>query len=493
MNSATSLSPSTILSFLHSFLLLFSIPQTPEKHSTSSRNKSRAVRYITTCVADSHLSLPVHTDKQQQKKAEHKQPAHLRFTMSVSAASISLAEVRAVQDGVANDVREDGRTLLQRRPVYISHRASPSAVAGSHEGGSGDAAGDAQAAYNGSYVEVKASGTVVLAAATPTVVDGCAVAAPSPASDDETAAAAATAEAATDAGRGQLHITIDAVPHVLDAYAGAVGGRSVHRYRRDYLAFLASTIRQVFGAAQVQVQEQQGVAEAEVLAEEKEEEGGAEDAAGTLSSTSTAAAAASGRAGEASLASGFPAADLYIGEGFGFRVHVDVHVLQCSGGNLFTAIAHAVHAALRSIQLPAVTLHRAPGDGAGVSVEVDRSQPYRKPVPWTHLPLLCVLLVSPTGHYVVDPTLREEWALPQQVHVAAGASGQVFYFRYQQLPSRRGNRYQLQESAQADAEACAAYVAPPMALNLPDCWAVLSDAVYVCQAMIHDCEAALQE
>lgn len=414
--------------------------------------------------------------------------------MSVSAASISLAEVRAVQDGVANDVREDGRTLLQRRPVYITPRSSPSAVAavvGGSDGG--DAAGVAQQSYSGSYVEVRASGTVVLAAATPTVVDGCATAAPSPVSgaDNADGAKEAAAAAPHDAGRGQLHITIDAVPHVLDAYAGTVGGRNTNRYRRDYLAFLAATIRAVFGAAQVQVQEQQGVAEAEVVPEERE---GAEDevGAGTVSSSAIAPAGSGRGDGETSLASGFPAADLYIGEGFGFRVHVDVHVLQCAGGNLFTAIAYAVHAALRSLQLPAVTLHRAPGDGAGVSVEVDRSQPYRRPVQWSQLPLLCVLLVSPTGHYVVDPTLREEWALPQQVHVAAGASGQVFYFRYQQLPSRRGNRYQLQEAGKADAEACAAYVAPPMALNLPDCWAVLSDAVYVCQAMIHDCEVALQ-
>lgn len=402
--------------------------------------------------------------------------------MSVGTASISLAEVRAVQDGVSNDVREDGRTLLQRRPVLITLRSSPSAAASSNCVGE---VGEAQETYSGSYVEVNASGTVVLAAATPSVVDGCATLLVAQPSTTEAAASS------SDSGRGQLHITIDAVPHVLDAYASAVGGRvGINRYRRDYLAFLASAIRQAFGAGQVEVQEQQGVAEAEVLPEEGDD--GADEAAadGTAAVTSSGAAGAPG--GESSLVSGFPAAELYIGEGFGFRIHVDVHVLQCSGGNLLTSIAYAVHAALRSLQLPAVTLHQAPGDGAGVSVEVDRSQPYRKPVSWGQLPLLCVLLISPTNHYVVDPTLREEWALPQQVHVAAGANGQVFYFRYQQLPSRRGNSYQLHGGAQANSEACAAYMAPPpSALNLQDWWAVLSDAVHVCQAMIHECEEAL--
>jgi exosome complex RNA-binding protein Rrp42 (RNase PH superfamily) len=426
--------------------------------------------------------------------------------MSVGSASISLAEVRAVQDGVANDVREDGRTLLQRRPVHVIPRTSPSAVISTGRADdAGEAGAESHEVYNGSYVEVNASGTVVLAAATPSVVDGCSASSSftrggGDSSTDAAAAAYTTSSGSGhDTGRGQLHITIDAVPHVLDAYASAVGGRNVNRYRRDYLAFLASTIREVFGAAQVQVQEQQGVAEAEVVPEESVGEAAEEvgAAAVTSSSSSGAAGAASkdgsGRSGETNLASGFPAADLYIGEGFGFVIHVDVHVLQCTGGNLFTAIAYAVHAALRSLQLPAVTLHRAPGDGGGVSVEVDRSQPYRKPVLWTQLPLLCVLLISPTGHYVVDPTLREEWALPQQVHVAAGANGQVYYFRYQQLPSRRGNRYQLHDGTKADTEACATYVALPSALILSDCWAVLSDAVYVCQAMIHDCEEALHE
>ncbi|KPA75234.1 putative RNasePH-like proteinexosome associated protein 1 (Rrp42-like) [Leptomonas pyrrhocoris] len=422
--------------------------------------------------------------------------------MSVGLASISLAEVRAVQDGVAHDVREDGRTLLQRRPVHVIPRSSPSASAATGKVDDGTSVGgEAHAGYNGSYVEVNASGTVVLAAATPSVVDGCGTTTSSSYrrhgddSNAEDVAAAGAGVADNDAGRGQLHITIDAVPHVLDAYASAVGGRNVSRYRRDYLAFLASTIRQVFGAAQVQVQEQQGVAEAEVLPEE--DEGGNEEAAGgggaAAVTSSSSGAAAARDSGEANLSSGFPAEELYIGEGFGFLIHVDVHVLQCSGGNLFTSIAYAVHAALRALQLPAVTLHRAPGDGAGVSVEVDRAQPYRKPVSWAQLPLLCVLLVSPTGHYVVDPTLREEWALPQQVHVAAGVDGQVFYFRYQQLPSRRGSSYRLHEAVKADtAAACAAYVAPPSALSLNDCWAVLSDSVYVCQAMIHDCEEALQ-
>ncbi|KAG5502727.1 hypothetical protein JIQ42_05797 [Leishmania sp. Namibia] len=212
--------------------------------------------------------------------------------MSLGTASISLAEVRAVQDGVANDVREDGRRLLQRRPIHITARTSPSSLAAT-------AAGDAQESYNGSYVEVDASGTVVLAAATPSVVDGCATAGPS-------SSTGTAGECASDTGKGQLQITIDAVPHVLDAYASAVGGRSVGRYRRDYLAFLASTVRQVFGAAQVEVQEQQGLAEAEVVLEDDAEAGG-EGVTARSSSLSAGASGATAVAGSSSerLVSGF--------------------------------------------------------------------------------------------------------------------------------------------------------------------------------------------
>ncbi|GET88196.1 RNAseph-like protein [Leishmania tarentolae] len=401
--------------------------------------------------------------------------------MSLGTAAISLAEVRAVQDGVANDVREDGRTLLQRRPVHITARTSPSSTTAA-------VADDAQENYNGSYVEVNASGTVVLAAATPSVVDGCATA-------DPNSSAGTAYESASDTGKGKLHITIDAVPHVLDAYASAVGGRSVGRYRRDYLAFLASTMRQVFGAAKVEVQEQQGMAEAEVVQEEAGEDAGEVVTASSSSPSAGAswAAPATGSSGN-HMMNGFPATDLYVGEGFGFMIHVDVHVLQSSGGNLLTAIAYAIHAGLRSLRLPAVTLHKAPGDGASVSVEVDRSQPYRKAVSWSQMPLLCVLLVSPTGHCVVDPTLREEWAMPQQVHVAAAANGQVMYFRYQQLPSRRGNAYQLPPAEVSCAtDGCAGYVAAPCALSVSDCWSLLSDAVHICQRMLHDCEEALAD
>ncbi|KAK7198833.1 RNasePH-like protein [Novymonas esmeraldas] len=408
--------------------------------------------------------------------------------MSLGAASISRAEVRAVQDGVVNDAREDGRTLLQRRPIHITARASPSAAAAAVSGpasaGSSALAGDVQESYSGSYVEVNASGTVVLAAATPSVVEGCATA--SSGSGD-----GAAGEDVGDAGRGRLHISIDAVPHVLDAYASAVGGRSVGRYRRDYLAFLASTVRQVFGAAQVEVHEQLGVAEAEVVPEDVDEASAAA-AAATAPLPPSPSSGLSGGAGVERSMNGFPAAELYVGAGFGFMIHVDVHILQSSGGNLFTAIAYAVHAALRSLRLPAVTLHRAPGDGASVSVEVDRSQPYRKAVSWAQLPLLCVLLVSPTGHYVVDPSLREEWAMPQQVHVAANAAGQVMQFRCQQLPSRRGNAHQLRqpETLSAPAECCS-YVAPPSSFSVGDCWSIVSDAVHICQAMAQECEAAL--
>lgn len=396
--------------------------------------------------------------------------------MSASAAAVSRAEVKAVQDGIANDVREDGRTLLQRRPMHLSTRAGTDVAAGE--------------VYNGSYVEVDIGGTVVLAAASPSVADGCAVAT----SSSSASAAPTNEQPERDEGEGCLFISIDAVPAVLDLYAGPIGGRSVGRYRRDYLSFLASTIQQAFGAAQVSVRDdaQTGVAEVEAVVEEEREE---EEEAYPLSRSTAASCSGVSAVRDRRPNCGFPATDLYIGSGFGFHVHVDVHVLQASGGNLLSSIAYAVNAALRVVQLPNVNLHTAPGDAGGVAVEVDRGSPYRRTVDWSQLPLLCVMLLSPTGHYVVDPSLREECALPQQMHIAANKSGQITFFRYQQLPSRRGNTYQLQSTTTTKAEGGAAGLlsdlAQPTSLNMTDCWAVLADAVHICQSMQHDIEEAL--
>lgn len=422
--------------------------------------------------------------------------------------TISVAEVRSVQDGVANDTREDGRTLLQRRPVHLRTRATQTSTATSLDDD-----------FHGSSVEVTVSETTVIAAASPSVVEvGGADGEDEAQRHPQPHSVSSTANEEEDdnggssrgTGRGQLFITIDAVPNVIDFYAHAIGGRG-GRYRRDYLAYLASVIRVAFGAASVTVQEQQsqqqaGVAEAQLVGEG--EEGEDDDNDGAVPATGTSGMEGGSSSSSSSGSScGFPSKDLYIGKGFAFRIDVDVHILQAVGGNVLCCVAMAVHNALKAIRLPSVSLHES---AAGVSVEVDRSKPYSRKVDWSQLPVLCVLLLSPTRHYLVDPTTREELALPQQLHVAANASGQLCYMRYQQLPSRRGSVYRLdgeQKGATASFSSSPAQerggtapvsrtsltAAHMFPLNVLDWAAAVNDAVHVCQAMIADCEEVFRQ
>lgn len=399
--------------------------------------------------------------------------------MSVlTTAAISATEVQAVQDGIWHDVRGDGRTLLQRRPVTIG------AV---HAQGFEEEAGS----YNGSRVAVSVgSGTTVLAAASPSVVE------------------VAVAEEG-GSGLAPLHITIDAAPAVVDFYGGAVGGRS-NQSRRTYLAHVALAIRHVFGAESVSVEERQsGVAEAQMLSDEEgpaqsspQEDMGGDDgaatAAATTSSASGGAPAVRPEVPHRRLPTGYPSKDLYIGEGYAFRVDVDVHVQQASEGNLLSCVALAVHAALRTMRLPRVTLHEAT---SGVSVEVDWSKPYHKPIDWSRLPLLCVLLLSPTRHYITDPTPVEELALPQQLHVAASRDGHVCYAKYCQYPSRSGGDKlkqmlfdrspQWQRRSDGGSNAATALHAAQYELYPMDFVAAVGDATHICEAMIAECDEAI--
>lgn len=368
----------------------------------------------------------------------------------IFSPAISEAEIWAVQDGIASDVRSDGRTLVQRRPFTISTTHATN-------GASMDVD------YDGGRVEVRCGGTTVMAAATPSVVEL-----------SETAGAAAATKA-----RGPLFISIDAVPAAVDYYAQALQNHG-SRYRHAFLSFLAATIRQAFGAEGVAVREQLGVAEAELVADDEETGGrpprGADDAGHD-------------RGGGGGGGVGFPGEQLYIGGGYAFRVDVDVHVQEANGGNLPSIISLAVHAALKTMRLPCVTLHETSG---GISLEVNRNKPFRGSVDWSRLPVLSVILISPTRHYVVDPTPLEELALPQQLHVAMNAAGQMCYMRYQQLPSTRGNRWRLEEDASRRGEGGGG---EPFSagMNMSDLAAVLQDVLYISQAIISECDEALQK
>lgn len=406
----------------------------------------------------------------------------------ITTAAISDTEVRSVQDGIVNDVREDGRALLQRRPATL--RATRTLTLGD--------AND----YNGSSVAVSVEGgTTVLAAASPSVVEV------SVEDDGE--------EEGEGKGHGPLHITIDAAPAVVDFYASALGGRS-GQYRRSYLAHAALAIRHVFGAESVSVDDRQsGVAEAQLVGDDDDEAVGAkgdddgeEEGGGRGGSSSikhpTTDAGKSNSSDHRRLPTGYPSQDLYIGKGYAFRIDLDVHVQQASGGNLLSCIALAVHAALRTVRLPSVTLHDS---AAGVSIEVDRSKAFHRAVDWSRLPLLAVLLLSPTRHYVADPTAREELALPQQLQVAAGRDGHVCYSRYCQYPSRAGGaKLMLFTNRDANtnmtntgggvrkqpkaSDATAAYAAM-YELHPADLLAAVADATHLCEAMIAECDEAV--
>ncbi|CCW64478.1 unnamed protein product [Phytomonas sp. EM1] len=420
------------------------------------------------------------------------------------SACISDTEIRTVQDGVLNDVREDGRTLLQRRQVEISTGTLDASI-GFEE-------------FNGSSVEVDLSGTIVLAAASPSVVEVC---------TDETEKEFDEKRPSSQ-GYGQLYISIDAVPSVLNFYAYAISSSNSASHRRDFLSHMALTIQNVFGAESVQAQEQGGVAEAKPAGDNKLAEigsnGGDEVEAGDEEGPSdvppqTATAERSANGGR-NVNCGFPAKDLYIGKGYAFRIDVDVHVLQAAGGNVLSAIVVAVHSALCKIKLPYVNLHQV--TSSQVTVELDHSKPYGRPVNWMSLPLLAVLLLSPTRHYVVDPLPREELAIPQQLHVAANRDGQLCYVQYHQYPSRRGNAYMLatssatntdithsastkegnpkKRSREGDEEDVGAvshndvsnYPKDLFGVHLADCMAAIEDATHVCQAMIAECDAVLE-
>lgn len=248
-------------------------------------------------------------------------------------------------------------------------------------------------------------------------------------------------------GKGVLDITLGAVPRAIHEYTSALigagsGGKGLQRYEggganarsRYLLATLALSLRHVYGARQVRCVDTT-LADGAVVAEEvleEEEEGGGENPPEVEERRSAFSTTP--------LATGFPAEALYIDLGFAFHIRVALVILESAGGNLLTALSTAVYTALQRLALPHVTLQRGP---RGVVAEIDPHRRYTtKPIPSleAHLSRLVVLGISPTRQYVVDPTWEEEIALPQQLHVAVNASGQVTYARYQQWPSRRGNR-----------------------------------------------------
>lgn len=319
-----------------------------------------------------------------------------------ATSAISTAEVRAVQDGVRDDVREDGRSLLQRRPVTVRVAESEAVDDGTNN--------------NGSSVTVcLGGGTTVLATASPSVVSV-------PCDGEE------------GVGHGPLFITVDAAPAVVGLYASAIGGRS-SRYRRTFLAHAALVISNVFGAERVVFEGMQsGVAEAQLLNGSDEEEEQRREGGGGDEEAPRGLVTARQRA----LSTGYPSTDLYVGRGYAIRIDVDVHVQQAAAGNLLAAVALAVHAALRCVRLPSVTLH-----------------------------------------------------------VAAGRDGRVCLVRYAQYHPSYSGGARLQQlggsGGAAPSPSPSAAAAAQLALHPADLLAVVGDATHICAAMVSACDEALEQ
>lgn len=135
--------------------------------------------------------------------------------------------------------------------------------------------------------------------------------------------------------------------------------------------------------------------------------------------------------------------DLYIGHGYAFHLHVDVHILQGGGGNLLAAASLAILAALKSMKLPHVDVNVS-ADGR-VAVEVDPRKAFtgRKgrnlsatsskkaetsigtDVPAVRCDDVAVFVSTAlinSSYFAVDPTLAEELALPSGVLVGVSSS-----------------------------------------------------------------------
>lgn len=206
------------------------------------------------------------------------------------------AEHRRIVSGLMQDVRGDGRSLCQHRPLFVTSGQVP------HASGSS---------------RVLLSGTEVFVTVHTTVVEA-------------------------DVGRLQLHL--DWVPTVTARYAQSLGGSNT-RYARMFMAHLATVVQTLFGASSFTLEEN-GTADGVADAEEGE---GMEAPSPSPPSSSPA-----------SRDSGFPALQLAIGNGFAYQLDADVSVLHADGGNILGAVACALREALRSTQLPFAVVHETP-------------------------------------------------------------------------------------------------------------------------------------
>jgi exosome complex RNA-binding protein Rrp42 (RNase PH superfamily) len=205
---------------------------------------------------------------------------------------------------------------------------------------------------------------------------------------------------------GLVIVRIDCAPSVVACYARNIGTASA-KFRPSFLGGLSSTISSLFGSS----------ATARESTTEVVTPGDADEST-TISPTSF---------------SPLPLRDLYCGGGFGFKLTVDVQIMQGFGGSIVSATSFAVRGALASLKLPHVSVSQSP---MGYSVEVNKAKLFHKTIDWSESPV-AFLFHTKNSRFLVDPTLSEEASLPLHAIVAFGSSGRVSFLNLSAHPSKR--------------------------------------------------------
>ena len=378
------------------------------------------------------------------------------------AAQLSNSEAQAIAQSILLDTRSDGRSRIQHRPVVVKSNVIPRACGSSVVvlGGTASTAVDTSSTHQDTAAsrnskaaekdededdvtgfENHAAGQRVLAA----------FGADSASRNTTKVLASVSAEviqvsedappSALEFGSMEAHL--DCVPSVVAMYSRFYqDSRGGMNSRGLLLTHLTTTLSKLLGAKVT-------LSGASALSS-----GGADAADGDVVADDAANAGDEVEGASMSAARSGPSgprvspifySDLYIGHGYAFHLHVDVHILQGGGGNLLAAASLAILAALKSMRLPHVDVNVA-ADGR-IAVEVDPRKPFvgrkgRKIVaPTTKVsesalptempPVRCedvsvfVAAALINSHFAVDPTLAEELALPAGILVGVSTAQQT--------------------------------------------------------------------
>lgn len=294
---------------------------------------------------------------------------------------LSDAEVKSITHGIEANVRADGRTRIQHRPLNIelnpvAHACGSSQVSFA-TGGDGE-------------------GTRVLVSIMAEIVE--------------------VADSSIEQGSMEIHL--DCVPTVTmmygKIYSGGVSLRSsMGATNKGKLAFLTHSTMALSRAFGAKVSLSGSTLNAGIETDLAAADG--ENAA--IADEDENAAAPSTPVADRACSSFYK--DLYLGHGFAYELHADVNILQGGGGGLLTAASAGIIAALKCMQLPRAEITVHP-DGTA-SVEVNPKQVrLGAPIRLHEIPLLMTASLH-NGRYAVDPSLLETIAIPALLTVGSTA------------------------------------------------------------------------